>query len=263
MSTDMTFENLKNTRDLGGMMTADGRRIKPGRLIRSGRLVLGSEADIARLAPMIDLVVDFRSEKEREEGPDPEMPGVENVHIPILNTSKAGVSREKETDQQVRKIAFDDPASALSRMRRVYENFIEDEYCVSQYRKFIDLILAGREKAILWHCTAGKDRAGFAATIIEELLGVDKDTIMADYLLTNERLQEETAALVEMFRSRSESWSEAAEEAARVFFSAHEEYLKGAYAKVEEHYGDFEGFIARGLGVTPEEREKLRQMYLE
>ncbi len=259
----MTFEKLKNTRDLGGMVTADGHKIKPGRLIRSGRLILGSEADIEKLAPMIDLVVDFRSDKEREEGPDPEMPGVENLHIPILNSNRAGVSREKETDQQVRKISFDDPASALGRMRRVYESFIEDDYCVSQYRRFIGEILAGREKAILWHCTAGKDRAGFAATIIEELLGVDRDTIMADYLLTNERLQEENSAMVEMFRARSESWSEAAEEAARVFFSAHEEYLKGAYAKVEEHYGDFEGFIARGLGITPEDREKLRGMYLE
>ena len=84
-----------------------------------------------------------------------------------------------------------------------------------------------------------------------------------DYLLTNERLQEETAAMVEMFRARSETWSDEAEKAATVFFSAHEEYLKGAYAKVEEHYGDFEGFIARGLRITPEDREKLRQMYLE
>ena len=263
MSTDMTFEQLKNTRDLGGMVTADGHKIKPGRLIRSGRLVLASEADIEKLAPMIDLVVDFRSDKEREEGPDPEMPGVENVHVPILNTSRAGVSREKETDQQVRKISFDDPASALGRMKRVYENFVADEYSVSQYRRFVDLLLAGREKAILWHCTAGKDRAGFAATIVEELLGVDRDTIREDYLLTNERLADETASMVAMFRQRSEAWSPAAEEAATVFFSAHEEYLRGAYEKAEEIYGDFEGFLSRGLRVTPEEREKLRQMYLE
>ncbi len=84
LSRKIDFEKLVNTRDLGGMPAADGRKIRPGLLIRSGMLTGASESDCARLAEMLGLILDFRTDIEHEERPDPEFPGVRNIWIPTL-----------------------------------------------------------------------------------------------------------------------------------------------------------------------------------
>lgn len=258
----MVFEKLNNTRDLGGMRTASGERIKPGRLIRSGRLCLASEADIEHLTGLVSVIVDFRSARELAESPDPTVPGAENIHLPIFREREVGVTREKESDREAMRLAFEDPEATMGIMRRIYANFAADEYAVSQYRRFVRIILDGAENAVLWHCTAGKDRAGFASVIVQELLGVDRGAIMADYLLTNENLREECDELIRSAVQRS-SGSEQAERAARLFFSAQKEFLEATYEKAEELYGSFEGFLTEALGVTADDRAKLRKMYLE
>ena len=95
----MGYEKLNNTRDLGGMTTVNGGRIRPGRLIRSGRLCLASAADRELLARTVSAVADFRSEREVLENPDPELPGVAYCHLPIFRERQAGVTREKDSDR--------------------------------------------------------------------------------------------------------------------------------------------------------------------
>ena len=90
------FEQLNNTRDLGGIVVQDGYMIVPDRLIRSGRLGIGSESDIERIGELVSVVVDFRSDNERSETPDPDIPGVENIHIPIIDDLVS--LREEGTD---------------------------------------------------------------------------------------------------------------------------------------------------------------------
>ena len=72
ISQRLEFECLDNTRDLGGMITVDGRKIRPGKLIRSGQLFFASENDISRLKELVGAVADFRTDKEVSEKPDPE-----------------------------------------------------------------------------------------------------------------------------------------------------------------------------------------------
>ena len=259
----MGYEKLNNTRDLGGMTTVNGGRIRPGRLIRSGRLCLASAADRELLARTVSAVADFRSEREVLENPDPELPGVAYCHLPIFRERQAGVTREKDSDREAMRLAFEDPEATVGAMRRIYANFVADEYSVSQYRRFLQIVLKDHEKAVLWHCTAGKDRAGFASVIVQELLGVDREAVMADYLLTNENIREECEELVRMTLARRETPSEKAEEAAKLFFSAQRVFLEATYEKADELYGSFEGFLTEGLGVTADDREKLREMYLE
>ena len=91
------FEQLNNTRDLGGIVVQDGYMIVTDRLIRSGRLGIGSESDIERIGELVSVVVDFRSDNERSETPDPDIPGVVNIHIPIIDDLAAGVSRDQKS----------------------------------------------------------------------------------------------------------------------------------------------------------------------
>ncbi|MBQ9536048.1 MAG: tyrosine-protein phosphatase [Clostridia bacterium] len=263
MSRLMAFEKLNNTRDLGGMPTADGRRIRSGKLIRSGHLFASSEADRAALAALADAVVDFRTEKERREKPDPQLAGIAYHHLPILNDLTEGVTREREADEKAISLLMRDAGRAKGYMCGIYTGFVANAFSVEGYARFVRLLLAERDRALLWHCTAGKDRAGFASVIVEELLGVDRDAIKEDYLRTNEHLMQEVAALREMLRRRTGQVSEEAELAMGYMFGASEEYLDAAYSKADELYGGFEGFLEQGLRVTAEEKERLRHMYLE
>ena len=258
----MKFERLNNTRDLGGIITAEGKQIAYGKLIRSGRLGIGSEEDIRKISDLVSAVVDFRSDNEKKETPDPDIEGVESFHIPIIEDLAAGVSRDQKSDEEAFMMLVNDPDGALNYMCRTYEGFVTSESAIKGYRRFVDLLLEGREKAILWHCTAGKDRAGFAAAIVLEMLGVDRETIIQNYLKTNDLIEDDINRMVGMFFKMTGSGEKDAESALRYMFSARREYLEAAYACIEHKYGDFRGFLTEGLGVTEEDIARMRNMYL-
>ena len=115
---------------------------------------------------------------------------------------------------------------------------------------------------MLWHCTAGKDRAGFASVIIQWLLGVDEAAIREDYLAANTYLAAEVESLVAMLRVQMGRTDENADAALMCLFTAREEYLDAAFANATRVYGSFDGFLEQGLRVTAEERAGLRGRYL-
>ena len=259
----MDFEKLNNTRDLGGIAATDGKKIACGRLIRSGRLGIGSEEDIRKIGDLVSAVVDFRSDNEISETPDPEIKGVESFHIPIIEDLAAGVSRDQKSDEEAFMMLANDPDGALKYMCKTYEGFVTSESALEGYRRFVDLLLEGKEKAILWHCTAGKDRAGFATVIVLEMLGVDRETIIQNYLKTNDFIENDINRMVGMFFKMTGSGDKGTENALRYMFSARREYLEAAFDCIEHKYGDFKGFLIEGLGLSEEDIARMRDMYLE
>ena len=93
MSQLLQFEKIRNTRDLGGMRTADGQTIQSGLLFRSGHLSEMSDSDIHKIAGTVCTIIDFRTDRERKGQPDREIPGASNIHIPIMDSLTAGISR--------------------------------------------------------------------------------------------------------------------------------------------------------------------------
>jgi len=259
----MNFERLNNTRDLGGIAAADGKHIAYGRLIRSGRLGIGSEEDIRKIGELVSAVVDFRSDNEKNETRDPDMNGVESFHIPIIEDLAAGVSRDQKSDEEAFMMLVNDPDGALKYMCRTYEGFVTSESALKGYRRFVDLLLEGREKAILWHCTAGKDRAGFATAIVLEMLGVDREIIIQNYLMTNDLIEDDINRMVGMFFKMTGSGDKNTESALRYMFSARREYLEAAFDCIEHKYGAFKGFLTEGLRLSEEDIARMRKMYLE
>jgi protein-tyrosine phosphatase len=249
---------LNNTRDLGGMRTKDGRAVRPNMLFRCAKL--NGLKDPDWFARNVGIIVDMRSSQEVEETPDPDIPGVEHLHLPIFEMQATGVTHDEESD---RKLGAPDPQAALKSVEAVYARFVSDEFCIAQYRRFIRLLFEPREKAVLWHCAGGKDRTGVGALLIQELLGVSREDIMADYLSTNVYLKDEIDHLMDMMAEKSEGMSEDGIKAMRVFFDAREEYLLTLYSEAEKKYGGIDGFIRDGLGVSDAERELLRKKYLE
>ena len=224
--TRIPLEGLHNTRDLGGFETADGRKIRPRRLIRSGQLSGMTEKDKQVLTEDYGLRtdVDFRTGQERTEAPDPRLPGVAYVENPILSDQAIGITRE-------------------------------------QYRKFFGILLDQKEGAVLWHCSAGKDRVGVGTALLLSALGIPRETILADYMMVNTF----TAEVVE---SRLEELNERLQnpqliDCLRELMQVRESYLISVFQAIEDGYGTMDAFLEKEMGLCTEKREQLREMYLE
>lgn len=258
----MLFETLNNFRDLGGLTGFGGRRIKSGRLMRSAQLATASDADLEILADILDTVVDFRTIKELFEAPEPRMAGVRYVHLPAVDDLMAGVTRDKQSDEEALRMLMVAPDLARDYMCMLYEKFLTESFSIRQYEKFVRLLMEDHEKAVLWHCTAGKDRAGLATIIILEILGVSREQILEDYLKTNPSMEAEISRLTQMMTARGAD-PVSSEAAVRYLWGALPIYVETIYKKADEVYGGFDGFIRGGLGISDHEKELLRNRYLE
>lgn len=123
-------------------------------------------------------------------------------------------------------------------------------------------LLQNTQKAVLWHCTAGKDRAGIAAALIEEILGVSRKDIVADYLKTNEYLKGDIEFLTRFIKKQAGTESSVADESLHFLLGADEAYINAYYAAVEEHYGSFDQMVRKGLRLTDEKIDALKNRYL-
>ncbi|MCR4656691.1 MAG: tyrosine-protein phosphatase [Lachnospiraceae bacterium] len=258
----LSFEKLHNIRDLGGMKAADGRSIVEGRLVRCGNLSELSENDRDMFASLTDTVIDFRTDVERREKPDIEITGIRYLHIPIVDSLTAGITREKTADREVFVRFGAEPDKARRYMCDMYHAFAESDFAASQYAVFIRLLMQQRKKAFVWHCTAGKDRAGVGSAIIEEILGIARDDIINDYLMTNEYLREEIAFLTEFIKGQAGTDSFMSDEALRYLFGAKQDYIEEYYHTIDSKYGSFDCFIRDGLKLSADDVLKLQSLYL-
>ncbi len=258
------FENILNTRDLGGLPAADGRRIKPGMLFRSGKPSDATEADIEKLKSLgITKIVDFRTEDEVKEAPDPEVEGIEIIHLDVLPFIAAGVTRDRESNGRMQKL-FDGthkPEDGLEMMLLTYKYILTEEHPKRAYRRFLEEVLGNDSGATLWHCTAGKDRAGLGTVLVQECLGVPRDFIRLEYMITNIYLKEDVDRKAGRIRERGGSETDA--EILRHLWLARKPYIDWVYEYVDENYGGFAGYLERELGAGPGFIAAMREKFLE
>lgn len=253
------LQSLSNTRDLGALETEDGRHIIPRKLLRSGDLYHVSMADKEILADEYRLktVIDLRTEAERKQKPDTIMAGVEYYHIPVFDEDAMGVSREKNSVTAL----FDFQGDPEEVMEKQYRDFIRDPYCVKQYAKFIDVFLRHKDGAVLWHCSAGKDRAGVGTALLLRVLGVPEEIIREDYMRTNRYLEPELHYMERLMEARGWDTVDAVQKL-NVFFKVKESYIDAVFRTIKEEYDSVEKFFRRELYLTPKAVEDLREKYL-
>ena len=265
ISRKIEFNCLNNTRDLGGMRTADGACIKPGLLFRSGHLFNADEADLMKLNSLkLQRIYDFRSRAEINEKPDPVINGAVNIHMPITRDITKGITRDGESDKRATDMllfkAVDNPDFAVNYMQRTYSHFVTDDFAMEQYGRFLNSLAEPECGPVLWHCTAGKDRAGFAGVLIEEVLEIPYEDIIADYLATERNLAKEVDLIIKHIKKTNSSPQ--VEESARALFGARREYIEGSYKLVNENYGGMMNFIKKGLGISEDTIKNLKNKYL-
>ena len=229
---------IQNMRDLGGLKNRDGKMIKAHCLIRSAHLAQAAEEDLEGVSAVIDL----RTPEESRQAPDQAW-GREYLSLPVFTEEQAGISYGHGLAGQL-----------IPDMAFLYGRLVRE--CAEPLRKIVLTILehdfsAG---AILWHCTEGKDRCGITSALILQVLGVDRQTILEDYLKTN--LVNMPKAIQIRDRLIPAHGKEFADSVYQAYI-ADEKYLQAALDAMGENY------IEEVLGIGPEKVHAFRASVLE
>ena len=263
ISKQLPSKKIPNLRDLGGMIGADGKKIREGRLIRSAQLYNATKKDLALLETLhIRKIFDFRNAQEAKEKPDPSLPGCEYTNLSILDKSSAVSWEANRTDPAPKepKEAKGDPKSGVEQVCEVYRDFIRKPASREQYSLFLRGIPDTEDGAVLWHCTLGKDRCGWGAVLVEAVLGVSREGIIADYLYSNVCLKHEIAGMMPILKKLLVKMHMV--NAGTAVVEARKEYLLAAFDEIDRLYGSMDAFLKEGLGIDGITRDRLRAGYL-
>ncbi|MCL2285223.1 MAG: tyrosine-protein phosphatase [Firmicutes bacterium] len=239
-----------NFRDLGGLVGAGGKKIKPKRLLRSAELI-----DCMPQGYGITQIIDLRTAKEAKKNPAIFGQGVNYVRVTI----ETGSFKGHKIGSLIMRGKVNECHTCLLDINKTFVTF---EPARNSFANFIIACANNNHGATLFYCRAGKDRTGFAAALLLKLLGVSDADIMADYLKTNELRTEANKLFIKHYRRRGLLFKKQ-QEALGVILGAKPEYLQAAFDAINEAFGSFEQFIAKGLGVNCQVVEQLRQLYLE
>ncbi|MGY1439118.1 tyrosine-protein phosphatase [Streptomyces reniochalinae] len=259
-SAEKVLAGVRNFRDVGGLPTVDGRRVRRGVLFRSGHLAHATPEDAAFLGGLaLHTVFDFRNDADRKlDGPDVALPGVRNVNIPLSDPADGAefwkMVRDGELDQ-LQTILGD--GLGAERMTTSYRTMITSR--TAEHSRILHALAEDSVPALM-HCAAGKDRAGLSVAITLLALGVDRGAIEADYLLSNDPHRR-----YKVHRSAKSKAGMSAEVLALLapLFDARAAYLHAAFTTIDETWGDVETYLAKGLGLTDRTRTRLRSRMLE
>lgn len=265
------LQGAPNARDIGGIETTDGRVLRKNRLIRSGMLARLTDADVNYLkAAGLNTVVDFRTSAERIQKPDRVIEGVSYIVCPMMEDKTDGITRDKpETADEEAKRTVAMAQRLMSRtgrdgraqMRSLYPVLVTLEHSVQHYRKFFEILLAHEEGALLYHCTMGKDRVGVATALILSALGVSRDTIVTDYMITKERCAPGTKILIENCRRYTDD--ESVLDFIACLDTVQPDFIGAAFDTIEREHGGMDSFLRNELAMDDEKFERLRELYLE
>ncbi len=249
------LEKVQNLRELGGLPTADGRRVARGRLFRSGSLHEMSEGDRKALEAMgIRLVIDLRSlfEQQRQSY---EWPAGRRVAAPLAHDEavaaifarvQAGTLSESDVEDWWHLTGvFDIPVEHRSSMRTIFGSLLE----------------AGPDEGVLYHCTGGKDRTGVVSAVVLEALGVTRGAILGDFLLSNVDAEARAAEFIGWMRLAT--GHAMSPETAYWLAGVKGEWLETLLRGIAERYGSVAGYLRDELGIGAEELAVLRERYLE
>ncbi|MET9319695.1 tyrosine-protein phosphatase [Streptomyces sp. NPDC003038] len=251
---------VRNFRDVGGLPTSDGRRVRTGRLFRSGHLAHATETDAQFLSSLgLHTVFDFRNEADHAlEGPDVELPGVRNVNIPLSDPADGRefwkMVREGDLGQ-LRSLLGDGKGAA--RMSHSYRGIITHR--TAEHSRVVHALAEDSVPALM-HCAAGKDRAGLSVAVTLLALGVEREAILADYLESN---APNRRYVVQRSSATAEARSPEVMELLAPLFDARAEYLTAAFDTIDGHWGGVERYLAEGLGLTPDTLGRLRERLLD
>lgn len=262
----LPIEGAINLRDLGGYETKDGRRIKWHRIYRSGQLDRFTEAGCMQMNKLaIGSVIDLRTEIEMQSYPS-NTAALQGAQW--LSWQKGEIPEHLSDISGWRmSLALNDSEAIRKAMKENYPIKLYSHR--SAYRTLLDHLI-NSESPVLFHCAAGKDRTGVGAAIILGLLGVPEETIIEDYLLTQEQLSDKLeswlvggATVEDQYKAFQQLIADIPFEIIKPVFDADRTYIEYLLEYVNDRYQGFEAYAEKVLEVSEKQIEDLRVKNLE
>ncbi|MER5872845.1 tyrosine-protein phosphatase [Streptomyces sp. NPDC002044] len=237
----ITLEGTANFRDAGGYRTTTGQWVKMGEVYRSDALNKLTANDLAKLQRLrVKTVFDLRMEDERTKDADKVPAGARYVVADVFAGSGSFQALPKTPDEAVK--AMIDAEKAM----------VSGAGGKKAYTQVFEGVEHDRDRAVLFHCTAGKDRTGWANASLLTALGVPRETVEADYLASNDYRRAANEAIL--------SHLPAAQAAVyKPLLDVRPEYLNAGYEEVKAAYGTFDRYLEDGLGIDSRELKRLRR----
>ena len=249
----LPLQGGQNFRELGGYATKDGRLVRWGLLYRSGSMHFLTDADYAYLGKLgIRTVCDFRDTHER------------SVEPAMWPSGQAPQIFADDYHMDTGAIGLTAPGHALTTedaraiLAGIYPKLLVQFN--SQYRRMFAELLAGRAP-LAFNCTAGKDRTGIAAALLLTALGVPRDTVIQDYVLTNRYF--DPSKVVRGDNSASKQWTSLPAPVVKAFMEANPAYIEAAFRVMDAHRDGVDGYLRDELGLSHDKIVALRRMYTE
>ena len=263
-----------NLRDLGGLATIDGQRVRAGRLFRSGHLSELDRAEAAILGGLgLRTIIDLRRPSEVANFPTPDLDGVDHLWMSVSpEDSEFAVAANLLFGEQPERVdTAEDSGFAVAAnllfgnqpeqvdiatmLEGYFRNTVTNR--LDGYRPVFEAATDPDRQPLLFHCMGGKDRTGFVAGVLLRLLGVGQEEVMADYLLTNEILGDRMARRADQARQRIAQRSgvepdqvdERHLEGIRAMLYTRPSFLQASFDAVTDKFGTWETFRRDGLGI--------------
>lgn len=228
-----------NFRDLGGIKTTDGRYVKWGKIFRSDDLHKLTDDDLTYLSsvPLIS-IVDFRAQEEINQAPDRIPSSVYEDYQLCISPGNLMMAKG------LKDMGFERLDSIMMELNTL---LVTDTASINQYRKFFELLQNEKDVPLMFHCSAGKDRTGMGAALILFSLGVDEETILKDYLMSNTYLADKYARYITQYPNL------------KPLFEVKAHYLKSGIEQIKKDHGSVENYLTNVLNV---DIQKMKDMYL-
>ena len=253
--------SVPNLRDLGGYKTTDGATVKHGLLYRSNQLAKITPEDMEMIAELgLKNDYDLRTEGERTPLPDELPPGVNNIWLDVLKDAKGSAPTNLlallQNPVEGNKELGDGKIEAV--FIQSYRDFVSLPSAKTSYNELFTSLADQNKLPALFHCTTGKDRTGWAAAAFLTLLDVPMETVMEDYLRSNDYI-------LPLYKEVIDGYVAGGGEPSipQAIFGVKQEYLEASFDEMETNYGTIENYFSEGLGIDATIQKKIRDLYLE
>lgn len=257
MAKNSPFNDIRNFRSLSSAGKVNGMSLLDHRFYRCASLHHASKESLESLYRdyHVRLIIDLRTKEEVESKPDPEIKGIKHLHIPVMEESNNGVNRQGDHHP-----SYTERVATYQELQETYKKLGSNPYSLKQFGKVIKACLELKEGAVLWHCSAGKDRTGMVAYLLLSLFGYPKKLIFNDYLLTNGEAKR-FAWKMGYKAYRSTHNRKLAHKVWRMSI-ANKRYLEAFDEAIINTFGSLNNFFQDYCDISKEDIEAYKQCYL-
>lgn len=266
----LPIEGLNNFRDFGGYFTTDGKQVKWGMLYRSNHLFNLNEQAINYISHLgIKSIIDYRNQNEINKFPNCHVGENKTYHLDATAqtaelAAQFAASPDNEDQALIESIIDNIPKELINgeglQILEQYRQFVVSDKSKAAFRQMIEVLLDSHNSPSIQHCRGGKDRTGYGALLVLAMLGVPKQTIVDDYMLTHfNRLSRNE---IKMAGYRKITQDQNILDYLLSLIDTQESFILEVFNAMEEIAGSVDGYIKTELNFTDDDINQLRKIYL-